>query len=82
MKLSKLICVATLCVVFSSSVTADENTPDKWSERPVEKARRTYMGRIVAQPMSHLGAPWLIRPERNQEENAELSFEKLEIKPE
>ncbi|MCC9640963.1 methyltransferase domain-containing protein [Rhodopirellula sp. JC740] len=49
--------------------------------RPVEKARRTYMGRIVAQPMSHLGAGWLVRPERNDEENAEESFERLGLKP-
>lgn len=49
--------------------------------RPVEKARRTYLGRIVAQPMSHLGAPWLIRPERDDEERASESFKKLELKP-
>ncbi|MEM6363240.1 MAG: class I SAM-dependent methyltransferase [Planctomycetota bacterium] len=50
--------------------------------RPVnEPSRRTYMDRIVAQPMSHLGAAWLVRPNRNDEENAEASFEALNIKP-
>jgi len=49
--------------------------------RPVEKARRTYMGRIVAQPMSHLGASWLVRPERNDEENATEAFDQLGIEP-
>ncbi|WP_146582602.1 class I SAM-dependent methyltransferase [Neorhodopirellula pilleata] len=49
--------------------------------RPIEKARRTYMGRIVAQPMSHLGASWLVRPERNDEENATEAFDQLGIEP-
>lgn len=47
--------------------------------RPDEQARRTYMGRIVAQPMSHLGANWLIRPERNDEENALEALGQLNI---
>ncbi|MEM8911359.1 MAG: class I SAM-dependent methyltransferase [Planctomycetota bacterium] len=49
--------------------------------KPVEKARRTYLGRIVAQPMSHLGAAWLVRPERDQEEKARESFKQLNILP-
>ncbi len=48
--------------------------------RPNEDARRTYLGRVLAQPMSHLGASWLTRPERDQEENASLSFQKLDLK--
>ena len=51
------------------------------NKRPVEDARRTYMGRIVAQPMSHRGASWLVRPERNDEENATEAFDQLGIKP-
>ena len=49
--------------------------------RPEEEARRTYLGRVLAQPMSHLGASWLVRPERDQEENASLSFRQLQLKP-
>ncbi|KLU06886.1 SAM-dependent methyltransferase [Rhodopirellula islandica] len=45
--------------------------------RPNEEARRTYMGRIVAQPMSHRGAAWLVRPERDDEEKAGESFDRL-----
>ncbi|SMP68399.1 Methyltransferase domain-containing protein [Neorhodopirellula lusitana] len=47
--------------------------------KPIEQARRTYLGRIVAQPMSHFGASWLIRPERNDEENAKEAFDQLGI---
>ena len=49
--------------------------------RPDEEARKTYLGRILAQPMSHLGASWLVRPERDQEENASLSFRQLKLQP-
>jgi len=49
--------------------------------RPDEEARKTYLGRVLAQPMSHLGASWLVRPERDQEENASLSFRQLKLQP-
>ncbi|WDQ15505.1 class I SAM-dependent methyltransferase [Rhodopirellula sp. P2] len=49
--------------------------------RPKEEARRTYMGRIVAQPMSHRGAAWLVRPERDDEEKAGESFDRLGLEP-
>ncbi len=51
------------------------------AEKPEEKARRSYLGRVVAQPMSHRGAPWLIRPEREEEESVREAFEQLELAP-
>ncbi len=47
--------------------------------RPQEEARRSYLGRVLAKPMSHLGAPWLIRPERDEEERASESFQQLKL---
>jgi len=49
--------------------------------KPDEQARRSYLGRVIAQPMSHLGAAWLIRPERDAEENASESFKLLKLAP-
>ncbi len=49
--------------------------------KPQEEARRTYMDRIVAAPMSHLGASWLVRPERQAEENAQQALQNLGLKP-
>lgn len=49
--------------------------------KPEEEARKTYLGRIVARPMSHRGADWLIRPERDDEERASESFKLLGLKP-
>jgi ubiquinone/menaquinone biosynthesis C-methylase UbiE len=51
------------------------------ASKPKEQARNSYLGRVVAKPMSHLGAPWLIRPERDEEENASESFQQLQLKP-
>lgn len=45
--------------------------------RPQEQARRTYYDRIVAPFMSHEGASWLVRPERQAEENAEKALSHL-----
>jgi ubiquinone/menaquinone biosynthesis C-methylase UbiE len=64
--------------------SAPETTPDTAPDgeqgdrpRPKEEARRTYLERIVATPMSHLGASWLVRPERQAEENAEKALSLL-----
>ena len=62
----------------SSGTTTESKRVER--PRPEEDARRTYLGRVLAQPMSHLGASWLVRPERDQEENASLSFKELQLK--
>ncbi len=61
---------------LSSDVKPKELNP-KDDVKPKENARRVYHGRIVAQYMSHLGASWLVRPEREQEESVKESFEQL-----
>lgn len=40
-----------------------------------------YLGREIAHYMSHLGAPWLERPEREREERPDLLMKALELKP-
>lgn len=47
--------------------------------KPAEEARTEYLGRTLAQPMSHLGASWLIRPERDEEESTSESFLQLQL---
>lgn len=48
--------------------------------KPVEDDRESYLGRILAAPMSHLGASWLVRPERELEENATRAFDQLQLR--
>ena len=63
-------------VVPASEITSPaRHDPDK----PQEKSRRSYLGRVLAKPMSHLGASWLVRPERDDEENASESFDQLKL---
>lgn len=45
--------------------------------RPDEEARRSYLGRVIAKPMSHLGAGWLVRPTRQEEERPDQSLKQL-----
>ncbi|RYC71996.1 class I SAM-dependent methyltransferase [Spirosoma sordidisoli] len=42
---------------------------------------KRYQGREIAQVMGHLGASWLDRPEREQEERTDLLLEALSLKP-
>lgn len=48
----------------------DPNGINKW-----------YMGRQIAQVMSHYGIDWLERPERELEENSSLLLKNLNLKP-
>ncbi len=42
---------------------------------------KVYMGREIAHVMGHLGANWLNRPERNQEENTKQVVRNLDLQP-
>ncbi len=42
---------------------------------------RVYLGREISQVMGHLGAEWLERPERQQEERTDLLLGALDLKP-
>jgi len=55
----------------TSSTSAADKLP-----APLSK----YKGRRIAQTMSFHGAPWLIREERDQEENTKLLLEALQVK--
>jgi ubiquinone/menaquinone biosynthesis C-methylase UbiE len=50
-------------------------------ESRIPPGRASYMGRRIAVPMSHLGADWLIRAERDAEEDPQRMLEQLQVKP-
>jgi ubiquinone/menaquinone biosynthesis C-methylase UbiE len=62
------------------STAAPACSQEKVDEK-IPRARTTYMGRRIAQTMGHQGAPWLIRPKREQEERPSEALEQLELKP-
>ncbi len=79
-----LLCsLPTIGAAQEASSTPEAAAPDLANPdtKPIEKARRVYLERIVAQPMSHLGASWLVRPEREQEESVKESYDQLGISP-
>jgi ubiquinone/menaquinone biosynthesis C-methylase UbiE len=52
------------------------------TRRPTRRQTvRTYMGRPIAPPMSYLGADWLFRTEREEEEQPEAMLDALKIQP-
>ena len=43
--------------------------------------RPTFMGRELAEPMSHRGAPWLLRPTREAEERPAVLIAGMQLEP-
>lgn len=82
-------------LVITSSVQAQDappkDEPAAKAKAKTKAPRRTrpdhhdaegkYEGRTIAQVMSYLGADWLVRPEREEEEKPEEMLDALKIKP-
>ena len=79
-----------VCVALTAGTSVAQNAAEdgpKTAHR-YETGRRTldgigkyYFGREIAHYMTHLGAPWLDRPERDQEERPDLLMKALALKP-
>lgn len=65
-RVSIVLLAAGLCAVQS------------FAQQDVDAGR--YMGREIARTMSYHGAGWLIRSDRNDEENTVLAFKELQLK--
>ncbi len=65
----------TLVLFFASGAAAAE------ADRSAGVKDGVYLGRTIAQTMSHHGAGWLVRPERAEEENSDLLVEALGLEP-
>jgi len=71
--LSTLFLTVCFCTIGQDRYiirTGDPNGINKW-----------YMGRQIAQVMSHYGIDWLEREEREMEENTSLLLKNLAVKP-
>ncbi|QDU93778.1 class I SAM-dependent methyltransferase [Lignipirellula cremea] len=60
---------------------AEEPAGDGAAEEKIPPGLRTYMGRRVATTMHYLGAEWLIRENREEQERCSLMLARLGIKP-
>lgn len=52
-----------------------------WAEASRDGIGKIYMGREISKVMGHLGASWLERPKREQEERTDLLIKNMELKP-
>jgi SAM-dependent methyltransferase len=81
-----VLCVATM--LFASVAVAlgqpNEAKPPRYEYRKdhdPDGLGKFYLGREIAQVMSHFGANWLERPEREKEEHTSKLLPPLKIKP-
>ncbi|HRX82139.1 MAG TPA: methyltransferase domain-containing protein [Pirellulaceae bacterium] len=66
-----------LLLCINSAAIAQENQADV----EIPPALEVYMGRTIAQTMHYLGAPWLIRENRENQERCSLMLANLDVKP-
>lgn len=72
--------IASLALVLIASPALSQDAAKTTKSPRVEKSRE-YKGREIADTMSYLGADWLIRESREEEERPEEMLDSLKIKP-
>lgn len=75
--------VLLLALSAVSPIQAENKIVEGYSNGPKTRdgLGKYYFGREIAHYMSHMGAPWLERPERDSEERPDLVIESLQLKP-
>mgnify|MGYP001391394641 CR=1 FL=1 len=77
-----LLFLSVFCSTISNHLHAEEQTDTYTTgEATRDGIGKFYMGREISKVMGHLGAGWLERPERVQQERTDLLIENLELKP-
>ena len=79
-----LVAVLVLgCAALFSQVRAENTVVEGYSTgvKTRDGLGKYYFGREIAHYMSHLGAPWLDRPEREEEERPDLVISSLQLNP-
>ena len=81
--MSLLFCLLTTVVTsLALSLQAEEkNSPYTLGPATRDGIGKFYMGREISKVMGHLGASWLERPKREQEERTDLLIKGLDLKP-
>ncbi len=64
---------------LSPSLRAEDAKKDEKKEPEIPPGLTHYMGREIAQYMHYAGAPWLVREERDREEDTQTMFKQLKI---
>jgi ubiquinone/menaquinone biosynthesis C-methylase UbiE len=69
-----------LCAGGISSAQDESEVPKAAPVRKAPPPLKSYKGRLIAQTMHYLGAPWLVRDNREQEERCTLMLANLGVK--
>lgn len=77
----RLIFIGALSLAASSSRAAEPASPYTTGPKTRDGIGKYYFGREIAHYMTHEGAPWLDRPERDQEERPDLVMAALALRP-
>ena len=79
--MKKLVHVILLFIAFLQTATLVAQ--DRYTVKPGDPngINKWYMGRQIAQVMSHFGIDWLERQERDQEENTTQLLKNLAVQP-
>tara|TARA_B100001248_G_scaffold260881_1_gene250343 strand:- start:8324 stop:9046 length:723 start_codon:yes stop_codon:yes gene_type:complete len=70
-----------ISVSVTSVFSADKESIYQLGTASRDGIGKFYMGREISQVMGHLGASWLERPKREQEERTDLLIKSMKIKP-
>lgn len=65
----------------TTNTQADSARYYRYRNAAYDGTGKVYLGREISQVMGHLGAEWLERPEREQEERTDLLLDALDLKP-
>lgn len=77
-----LLLLTALCLPLAAGDAAVAlASPYTTGKRSPDGIGKFYLGREIAQVMGHLGAPWLDRPNREEEEKPSQLIELLDFKP-
>ncbi len=76
-----LALISPALVSLFAQPSDQESSIYQLSEASPDGIGKFYMGREISQVMGHLGAGWLERPEREQQERTDLLIESLALRP-
>ena len=69
------------CIIYSKKKESDGGETYQLGQASRDGIGKFYMGREISQVMGHLGASWLERPKREQEERTDLLIKSMNIQP-
>ena len=79
--LASMACLPLLGLANATDEAASSSEPYEMRRASRDGIGKFYMGREISQVMGHLGAGWLERPQRVQEERTDLLLGALNLRP-